>query len=189
MEIFSDGVLAVLITIMALELKVPEVVGNFQRDVLIHLLPKIASYAVAFAFVGVSWMHHLSALRDARKATIKLFWLNLLFLFCASLIPFTTAFLGEHPNLPFAVSMWATAAGLTAFTGQLVYNEAHSERPYDRWIRRQNFCSVVAAFACAITAFLSVYLAWLFVFVGFSISVLPSQIAKRIFSRKRDLAS
>lgn len=189
METFSDAVIAVIITIMALELKVPEVVGNFQPDVLMHLLPKIASYAIAFAFVGVSWIQHLLALRDVERATLKLFWLNLLFLFCASLIPFATAFLGEHPSLPFAVAMWGTAAGLTAFTVHLVYAEAHRERPYERWSRRQNFFSVVAAFACVVTAFLSVYLAWLLLFAGFSISVLPSPLARRIFSQKRDLAS
>ena len=143
MEMFSDGVLAVIITIMALELKVPAIVGNFQSDVLIHLFPKLASYAIAFTFVGLSWIHHLLALKDAERATLKLFWLNLLFLFCASMIPFTTAFIGEHPSLDFAVAMWGAAAGLTAFTVQLVYNEAHRERRYKRWVKRQNFCSVV----------------------------------------------
>ena len=62
METFSDAVLAVIITIMALELKLPEIVGNFHPDVLMHLMPKLASYAIAFAFVGVSWIHHLLAL-------------------------------------------------------------------------------------------------------------------------------
>ena len=189
MEMFSDGVLAVIITIMALELKVPEIVGNFHVDVLMHLWPKLASYAIAFAFVGLSWIHHLLALKDVERATLKLFWLNLLFLFCASLIPFTTAFLGEHPSLDFAVSMWGATAGLTAFTVQLVYNEAHRERHYERWGKRQNFCSVVAAVGCVVTAFLSVYLAWLLLFTGFLISSLPSSLAQRIFSRKRDLAS
>ena len=188
METFSDAVLGVIITIMALELKVPEVVGNFHPDVLVHLLPKIASYAIAFASVGASWIQHLLALRDVERTTLKLFWLNLLFLFCASLIPFATAFLGEHPSLPFAVAMWGTAAGLTVFTGHLFYYEAHRERPYERWSRRRNFFSVAAALSCVVTAFLSVYLAWFLLFVGFSINVIPIPLARRIFSRNRDLA-
>lgn len=189
MELFSDGVLAVIITIMALELKVPEIVGNFHSDVLLHLLPKLASYALAFAFVGLCWIHHLLALRDVEKATLKLLWLNLLFLFCTSLIPFTTAFLGEHPSLPFAVAMWGAVPGLTAIAVHLVYNEAHRERPYERWSRRQNFCAVAAAIGCVVTAFLSIYLAWLLLFAGFSISALPSPLARRIFSQKRDFAN
>jgi uncharacterized membrane protein len=104
---------------------VPEIVGKFRLDVLTLLLPKLASYAIAFAFVGLSWIHHLLALRDVGKATLKLFWFNLLFLFCASLIPFTTAFLGDHPGLLFAVAMWGATAGLTAVAVHLVYNEAH----------------------------------------------------------------
>jgi len=189
MEMFSDAVLAVIITIMALELKVPEIVGNFHADVFIHLIPKLASYAVAFAFVGVSWIQHLLALNDVERATLKLFWLNLLFLFFASLIPFTTAFLGEHPSLPLAVAMWGTTAGLTAFAGHLVYAEAHKERPYERWSRRRSFFSVASAVACVFTAFLSVYLAWLLLFAGFLMTVLPIPLARRVFSRKRDFAS
>ena len=189
METFSDGVLAVIITIMALELKVPEIVGKFQPDVLVHLLPKLASYAIAFTFVGLSWIHHLLALRDVQRATLKLIWINLLFLFCASLIPFTTAFLGDHPTTPLAVAMWGSVAGLTAFTVHLVYNEAHTDRTYEQWSRRQNACSVAAAIACVATSFLSVYLAWFLLFTGFAISTIPSPLARRIFSRERDFAN
>ena len=189
METFSDGVLAVIITIMALELKVPEVVGNLQSDVFVHLAPKLASYAIAFTFVGVTWIQHLLALRDVERATLKLFWLNLLFLFFASLIPFTTAFLGEHPSLPLAVAMWGAAAGLTVFVGQIVYAEAHKGQPYEHWTARRTFFSVTSAVACVVTAFLSVYLAWLLLFAGFVITVLPRPLAQRVFSRKRDFDS
>ena len=189
METFSDGVLAVIITIMALELKVPEVVGNLQSDVFVHLAPKLASYAIAFTFVGVTWIQHLLALRDVERATLKLFWLNLLFLFFASLIPFTTAFLGEHPSLPLAVAMWGAAAGVTVFVGQIVYAEAHKGQPHEHWTARRTFFSVTSAVACVVTAFLSVYLAWLLLFAGFVITVLPRPLAQRVFSRKRDFDS
>ena len=187
METFTDAVLAVIITIMALELKVPEIVGSFRLDLLIHLVPKLASYAVAFAFIGVTWIQHLLALRDVERATLKLFWLNLLFLFCASLIPFTTAFVGEHPSLPFAVAMWGAVAGVTAFIGHLIFAEAHKGRLYERWSKRQNLLSVATAFACVATAFLSVYVAWFLLFVGFAITALPVSLARRIFSLKRDI--
>ena len=187
MESFSDGVLAVIITIMALELKAPNIIGNFHVNALMPLLPKIASYAIAFAFVGSSWINHLFALRDIWRATLKLFWLNLLFLFCTSLIPFTTAFLGDHPSLPFAVAMWGASASFTAFTLHLMYKEAHREQPYERWSRRQNMISMLMAVGCIITAFLSVYLAWSLLFLAFSLSVLPATIGRRIFSTKGEL--
>lgn len=187
METFSDGVLAVIITIMALELKVPEIVGTFHPVMLINLVPKLASYAIAFGFVGVSWIHHLLALRDVRRATFKLFWLNFLFLFFTSLMPFTTAFVGEHPALPLAVAMWAGTSGLAAIAIRLLYAEAHKDQPYEHWNGRLNTLSVAVAAACVVTAFLSVYLAWILLLFGFLIVSLPAILSRRIFSRKRDL--
>lgn len=188
MEMFSDAVLAVIITIMALELKVPEIVGNHRSDVLMNLMPKLISYAIAFAFVGVGWIQHLLALRDVTRATFRLFWLNLLFLFCVSLIPFTTAFIGDHPSLPLAVQMWGTAAGLTALVAHLFYVEAHKGQNYERWSRRQNLVSIASAIACVLTAFLSVYLAWFLLLSGFAVTAIPAKIARRIFSKKNDHA-
>ena len=187
METFSDAVLAVIITIMALELKVPDILPNFQPDVLKHLVPKLASYMIAFGFVGLVWIQHLLALRDVERATFKLFWFNFLYLFFASLIPFTTAFVGEHPMLLLAIAMWGGAVGLTAFAVRLLHAEAHKEKPSERWIGRLNFISMAAAAACVFTAFLSVYLAWILLLFGFSIVALPAPFARRIFSRKRDL--
>ena len=184
-ETFSDGVLAVIITVMALELKVPDVVGNFQPHALVALVPKLASYAMAFVLVGVSWVQHVLSLRDVPRATMKLFWLNLLFLFCASLIPFTTAFLGEHPSLPVAVAMWATAAGLTVFTGHLLYAAAHTGRPYELWSKRRSVFSVLAALTGIGMAFVSIYVAWFLLLMGFVVVVIPIPFVKRIFSQGR----
>ena len=184
-ETFSDGVLAVIITVMALELKVPEVVGTFQPHALVALVPKLASYAMAFVLVGVSWVQHVLSLRDVPRATMKLFWHNLLFLFCASLIPFTTAFLGEHPSLPVAVAMWSTAAGLTVFTGQLLYGAAHAGRPYDLWSKRRSAFSVLAALTAIGMAFVSVYVAWVLLLLGFVAVVIPVAYVKRLFSPTR----
>ena len=188
MEFFSDGVLAVIITIMALELKVPDIIGKSQLNVLFYLIPKLASYAIAFAFIGSSWINHLLVFRIIERATLKLFWLNLLFLFCASLIPFTTAFLGDHPILPFAVAMWGASAGLTACSVYLMYREVHKGRPFERWSQRQNVCSILLSVACIFTASLSVYLAWSLLFCGFSLSVIPNSIGRRIFSTKKEIA-
>ena len=189
METFSDGVMAVIITIMALELKIPEVAGGFQLHALTDVLPKLASYAVAFVLVGVSWMNHLLSLRDVERASLKLFWINLLFLFCASLIPSATAFLGEHPSLPIAVALWGGAAGLTVGTGQLFYAVAHERRALEQWGRRRNLFSVGTAVAGIFTAFLSIYLAWLILCSGFLVNVIPIQIARRLFSSRKERAA
>jgi uncharacterized membrane protein len=182
-ETFSDGVLAVIIAIMALELKVPEVVGNFQPHLLTHLVPRLASYAIAFFVVGVSWVQHVLALRDVPRATLKLFWLNLLFLFCASLIPFATAFLGEHPSLPIAVAMWGTVAAMTVFTEHLLYAAAHAGRPYENWTTHRNVFSLLAALAGIGMAFASIYVAWLLLLTGVVVMIIPIPFVRSIFSR------
>lgn len=92
MEAFSDGVLAIIITIMVLELKVPE---GHSWSSLVGLVPKFLSYAVSFVYVGIYWNNHHHLLHTVRTINGKLMWLNLLLLFSLSLIPLSTAWIGE----------------------------------------------------------------------------------------------
>lgn len=92
MEAFSDGVLAIIITIMVLEFKVPE---GYDWSALIELGPKILSYIFSFVYIGIYWNNHHHLLHMVRTINGPLMWLNLLLLFWLSLIPFTTAWMGE----------------------------------------------------------------------------------------------
>ena len=92
MEAFSDGVLAIIITIMVLEFKVPE---GHDWHALIVLGPKILSYIFSFVYIGIYWNNHHHLLHMVRKMNGRLMWLNLLLLFWLSLVPFTTAWMGE----------------------------------------------------------------------------------------------
>ena len=92
MEAFSDGVLAIIITIMVLEFKVPE---GHNWAALVELGPKILSYILSFVYVGIYWNNHHHLLHMVRSINGRLMWLNLLLLFWLSLIPFTTAWMGE----------------------------------------------------------------------------------------------
>jgi uncharacterized membrane protein len=92
-EAFSDGVLAIIITIMVLELKAPEEPG---LDHLWRLWPVFSSYALSFAYVGIYWVNHHRLFSHARRVTNALVWFNLLLLFALSLIPFSTAYLGNQ---------------------------------------------------------------------------------------------
>jgi uncharacterized membrane protein len=86
---FSDGVIAVIITIMVLELKPPH---GSDWHALIPLWPTFLSYALSYLFIGVFWANHHSLLREAHVADHKLVGANLLALFVVSLIPFCTAY-------------------------------------------------------------------------------------------------
>lgn len=92
LEAFSDGVLAIIITIMVLELKVPH--GDSMQD-LLPLGRHFAFYAMSFVFVGIYWNNHHHLLHSMRKVTGPIMWANLHLLFWISIIPFTTEWLGE----------------------------------------------------------------------------------------------
>ena len=102
LEAFSDGVIAIIITIMVLELKVPH--GEALGD-LIRLWPVFLSYVLSFVFVGIYWNNHHHLLHAATHVTAGVLWANLHLLFWLSLIPFSTGWMGENHfgSLPTAV--------------------------------------------------------------------------------------
>ena len=93
LEAFSDGVIAIIITIMVLELKIPH--GN-GLDHLRPLLPVFLSYLLSFIFVGIYWNNHHHMLHACTAVTGAMLWANLHLLFWLSLFPFTTGWMGEN---------------------------------------------------------------------------------------------
>lgn len=93
LEAFSDGVIAIIITIMVLELKVPH--GAELSD-LQHLVPVFISYVLSFVFVAIYWNNHHHMLQAAQRVNASVMWANSHLLFWLSLIPFSTAWMGEH---------------------------------------------------------------------------------------------
>jgi uncharacterized membrane protein len=92
-EAFSDGVIAILITIMVLELKVPH--GD-SLDALQPLLPVFLSYVLSFVYLGIYWNNHHHMLHASHRVTGAVLWANLHLLFWLSLIPFATGWMGEN---------------------------------------------------------------------------------------------
>lgn len=93
LEAFSDGVIAILITIMVLELKVPH--GD-TPEALWPLMPVFLSYVLSFIYVGIYWNNHHHMLHACRQVTGPILWANLHLLFWLSLIPFATGWMGEN---------------------------------------------------------------------------------------------
>ena len=93
MEAFSDGVIAIIITIMVLELKVPRG-ENFQA--LVPLIPVFLSYVLSFVYVGIYWNNHHHMLHTCDRVTGPMLWANLHLLFWLSLFPFATGWMGEN---------------------------------------------------------------------------------------------
>lgn len=93
LEAFSDGVLAIIITIMVLELKVPH---GVTISALIPLIPVFMSYLLSFIYVGIYWNNHHHMMQLVKKVNGKVLWANLYLLFWLSLFPFATAWMGEN---------------------------------------------------------------------------------------------
>ena len=103
LEAFSDGVIAVLITIMVLELKVPH---GSDWDALLPLAPIFCAYVLSFVFLGIYWNNHHHMLHATEKINGKILWANLHLLFWLSLIPFATGWMGENHMGPLPTALY-----------------------------------------------------------------------------------
>ena len=101
LEAFSDGVLAIVITIMVLELRAP---SGSDLAALRPLLPALLSYVLSFTFIGIYWNNHHHLLHATKRINGRIMWANLHLLFWLSLVPFVTRWLGEHHG-----GAWPTA--------------------------------------------------------------------------------
>jgi uncharacterized membrane protein len=93
LEAFSDGVIAIIITVMVLEMKVPRGEGI---EALVPVIPVFLSYVLSFVYLGIYWNNHHHMLHASEKATGAMLWANLHLLFWLSLIPFATGWVGEN---------------------------------------------------------------------------------------------
>jgi TMEM175 potassium channel family protein len=117
LEAFSDGVIAIIITIMVLELKVPHGAGA-EPEALRPLLPVFLSYVISFIYLGIYWNNHHHLLQAARRVTGPVLWANLHLLFWLSLVPFVTAWMGENHFAAWPVALYGTVmllAGVAYF--------------------------------------------------------------------------
>jgi uncharacterized membrane protein len=103
LEAFSDGVLAIIITIMVLELKVPH---GAEVDVLAPLLPVFLSYVLSFIYVGIYWNNHHHLLHTVKNVSGGVLWSNLNLLFWLSLFPFVTGWMGENHFAPLPTAVY-----------------------------------------------------------------------------------
>src|SRR5215472_13027464 len=126
LEAFSDGVFAVIITIMVLEMKVPQ---GSDWHALTSVLPAFLSYVLSFIYVGIYWNNHHHLLHATEHVTGGILWANLFLLFCLSLVPFTTAWMGQNHYAPIPVAVYGVmlllaGASYTVLTRALIRRHA-----------------------------------------------------------------
>jgi uncharacterized membrane protein len=111
LEAFSDGVLAIIITIMVLELTIPH---TPDISALRPLAPKLLSYALSFLFLGIYWNNHHHLFQAVHRVDGRVLWANLHLLFWLSLTPFVTGWMGENRFAPWPVAMYGAVLLLAA---------------------------------------------------------------------------
>jgi uncharacterized membrane protein len=119
-EAFSDGVIAIIVTIMVLELKAPEEQGITH---LLQLWPTFLAYILSYVYVAIYWINHHRMFSHARLVTGSLLWANMALLFTLSLVPFATAYLGEHHFARDATLLYL----LSLLLPGIAYNRLQSE--------------------------------------------------------------
>ncbi|NHZ43098.1 TMEM175 family protein [Massilia aquatica] len=146
LEAFSDGVIAIIITIMVLELKTPH--GPAPHD-LAPVLPVMLRYLLSFIYVGIYWINHHYLFDKVHKVDGVAMWANLHLLFWISLIPFVTAWAGEHPFDSVPVAMYGVVL-LMCSIGFVVLDEVlrrrgamHSGPARPSWMERKNLASML----------------------------------------------
>jgi uncharacterized membrane protein len=117
LEAFSDGVLAIIITIMILELHVPQ---GTTLDDLFAVWPQFLAYTMSFGYLAIYWNNHHHLLQAAKTVSGWVLWANMLLLFTLSLVPFATAWMGEHSFAPVPVAVYNAALILPAVSFTLL---------------------------------------------------------------------
>jgi Predicted integral membrane protein len=112
LEAFSDGVIAIIITIMVLELKVPH--GDSSLSALSPLLPVFLSYTLSFVNIGIYWNNHHHMLHVTRHISGSVLWANLHLLFWLSLVPFVTGWMGENEFAPIPTATYGAVLLMAA---------------------------------------------------------------------------
>lgn len=162
-EAFSDGVIAIIITIMVLELKVPH--GDTFSD-LGPLIPKIISYILSFVFVGIYWNNHHHLFQAVKKVNGVILWANLHLLFWLSVIPFVTGWMGENHFARMPVALYGVVLLMAGFAYFLLSRSLISHHGSDSELARavgddfKGKISVVAYLSAVPLAFINEWISF-----------------------------
>jgi uncharacterized membrane protein len=187
LEAFSDGVLAIILTIMVLELKVPH--GNSFAD-LVPLVPVFLSYVLSFLYVGIYWNNHHHMLHTVHRVTGPILWANLHLLFWLSLVPVTTGWMGENSFSPAPSALYGAVLLMAAIAYFVLQQTIIHSQGEDSLLKRavgddwKGKMSVVLYAAALPLAFMSELAAQgIYLFIAL-VWLLPDRRIERILPRE-----
>ena len=191
-EAFSDGVFAIVITLLAFQFKVPKFTSeaslqqNFQE--LLKLSPHFIGFIFSFLFVAVFWVNHHQLFHTLKEANRKLLWYNIHLLFWITIIPFPTAMVGDHPDIPLAamslafVLMMASLAAYIVrrysyFKASLVDESLSIDSIKDGL--NKNLAAIILNFAAILIALYSVKICYIIFIVVLALFIIPQKLERK----------
>jgi len=161
LEAFSDGVIAIIVTIMVLELRAP---AQPTIQALWKVAPVFISYGLSFLVVAIMWVNHHHLIHAVRGVTVRLLWTNLYLLFLMSLVPFVTDYLGKNYREPLAVALYGLDLVLCSSAFYLlriilIQQDRHDSAlaEYHASIQRKNLLSAALYLSSVPLAYVSIY--------------------------------
>lgn len=201
MEYFSDGIMAIAITIMVLDIeltKFPTLTRANEWDIMVSLLPRFLVYLLSFVILGVMWVNHHTFYHMIKYVDIKLLWYNLHLLFWLTLVPFATSMISKFPSLPLPLASY----GFIMFMSSLAFNwsriyavkkhmiyaghEKELNDAIDKLIARIRMKITVGVLLYSISipvAFISIYLAYVCIVAPAVLYLVPEVIEDKKLAR------
>lgn len=184
-EAFSDGVIAILITIMVFDLKAPILVGDIPvYSEILALLPKFLSYFISFILLSVMWVNHHQLFNLTGHIDLKILWLNMHLLFWMSLVPFITNFIGSSPfawqaSMIYGIVFCMIAAAFTCLRLYLVRHTLLLKETQKLEHRSRIYLNQVVMGSYAVASALSlvsVYCSWVIFFLTPVLYFIPQKV-------------
>ena len=199
-EAFSDGVFAIVITLLAFQFKIPKftheatLYQNFQE--LLKLSPHFIGFVFSFLFVAVFWINHHQLFHTIKEADRKLLWYNIHLLFWITIIPFPTAMVGDHPEIPVAtmslafVLMMASLAAFIVrrycyFKASLVDENLSLDSIKDGL--NKNIAAIVLNFAAILIATYSVKICYVIFILVLALFIIPQKLERKSKSSSKKI--
>ena len=175
-EAFSDAVFAIIVTLLVLELKVPDLKDHTSVSELAHQLveqaPKFISWLISFIIVCKFWLNHHHLLSLARHANYGMMWLNSFFLLGQSFIPFPTALAGEYPHNAFAVSIFGIVFALNTLLFLLLNAYIRRNLLKPELAANQDPNAILKGFIGPLSYLIGAALAWANIYAAFLVYAL-----------------
>jgi uncharacterized membrane protein len=185
LEAFSDGVIAILITIMVLELKVPHGTG---LDALRPLVPVFLSYVLSFVYLGIYWNNHHHMFQAAERVSGSILWANLHLLFWLSLVPFATGWMGENGVAPLPVASYGGILFMAGVAYYVLARRLAAHHGRDSKLARavgrdsKGLMSLVIYAAAILLSFLSTWIAIALYVTVAMMWIVPDRRIERVFA-------